>query len=481
MHKSFIERIFPHAPDGGLPRYEDESPARTSTSDAAMRIQMRDSSLSPSARSPSRKYVQASPLSASIGHHDNPFLAVERAAKALQRTIQSYLDAQSDGLHASLADTGPDDHSSVGSPTPTPSTATPSRSSSLPKTVPVRQPVPRKITLRGARRGLSKAMEEFAQLRQEELGIIDSESASRQSALKRGKRFQEKRSSLIREMDSIRGEDSATQATTYRQEADKIKTEIQAIEATLFELRARYRQLITQADQHENTIDSKLSSYKSSLSMVENDMKQFLRHPPVDHTLPLFEESSPSQGSMYALKPERRTLEMAQDQWTAERELLAHRKADVETERQALQEGVKIWREATRRISEFEKTLRHALRHPPVTTTGSAESSSSNYEDQHSALLSQLNDLIASLQADLATAESNSWNLLICCLGAELEALDQGRILLGELRKNLTLSMALYKPVHRGRSMENHHQRTLLKTYSTEPRLKVRAQEATRA
>ena len=472
MNKSFIERLFPHPPESVLPRYEDDMPSRASTSNSPPRIHLnehyeddvrsrasssrspRPTRLSESTDSPgnspslrhsslsaplsaseakptkaSNKVLKAAPLSASIVSPENAFLPVERAAPALQRTIQSFLDAQSDGLNASLTGAGPDDLSSVGSPTPTPSITTSAQSPSLPRTVPVRQPKPQKITLRGARRGLGKAMEEFAHLKEEELGIIASETSSRQSALKKSSRLQGKRNSLRKEMEAMQGDESATNATSLRAEAGKVKIEIQDLETRLLELRARYQQLTTQADQFSNTMDSKLSSYTASLAMVEKDVKQFLRHPPVINCLPLLDNNSSDHGSMYALKPERRTLEMAQEQWTAEEDLLLQREADVQSEREALQAGVKIWRNATRRISDFEESLRKALKDPPVQEEMSEESVSP--EDRHSSLLNQLNELIASLQEDLATAESNSWNLLICCLGAELEALEQGRLLLG--------------------------------------------------
>ena len=471
MNKSFIERIFPHSPESGLPRYEHDTSSRASTSKSPLRkhmseryedkaqsrasasrsprrIQLRESTNSPRSsprlreislsappksppvedNPPSLRALKVAPLSASIVSPENAFLPVERAARALQRTIQSFLDAQSDGLNASPTGDGADDLSSVGSPTPTPSITTSTRSPNLPRTVPVRQPIPTKITLRGARRGLSKAMEDFARLKEEELSVIASETGRRQKALIKGRTFQEKRDSLREEMQAMQGDDSATNAASLRAEAEKVKVEIKDLETRLFELRARYQQLSNQADQFSNTTESKLSSYKSSLALVEKDVKQFLRHPPVTNSLPLFDGISSGGGSMYALKPERRTLEMAQEQWTAEEDLLLQREADAKSEHEALREGVKVWRDATRRVSGFEKSLRRALTEPPLQRDMSGELVSP--EDRHATLLTQLHELIASLREDLATAESNSWNLLICCLGAELEALERGRLLL---------------------------------------------------
>ena len=196
MNKSIFERIFPHSPSTVLPQYYDQDDLQRNTGAASppQRSSLNDSSRqftkSPSPSS-QRVSLKAAPLSASIVHHDDPFLPVERAAYSLQRNIQAFLDAQSEGLIASVG--GEDDFSSVGSPTPTPSIATPTRSHAGLKTVPVRQPPAKKITLRGARKGLARAMEDFAQLKDEELRIIDTETRNRTSALQRSRQFEGKK------------------------------------------------------------------------------------------------------------------------------------------------------------------------------------------------------------------------------------------------------------------------------------------------
>ena len=202
--------------------------------------------------------------------------------------------------------------------------------------------------------------------------------------------------------------------------------EIRELENRLFEMRARHRHLTTQAEQLENSTNSKLSSYQASLALVERDVKQFLRTPPVPSSLSNFDETGSPLGGMYALKPNRRTLEMAQEHWATEQNSLALRKADVEDEREALQEGAKIWRGVTQQITDYEKDVRRAVKssqQQPRVTNGEV--------DPTTGLLEKINDLIASVSTALTTAESKEWNLIICALGAELEALQQARLLLG--------------------------------------------------
>lgn len=417
MNKSIIERIFPHPAASVLPQYEEESPRPASSSSSSNRISLRDSSrASPGSKRPARSPIQSAPLSASVVHHDDPFLPVQRAAKSLERTLQSLIDAQSDALEATLPKDTTDDASSVGSPTPTPSIAGTPRHDTTPKTVPIRQPKAKKISLRSARRGLLRTMEEFAKLKDEELNVVQAETRSREDALLQNQLYKAKRTALNTEMEGARSDESRAGADSLRSEAAKVQQEIHELESRLFELRTRHRHLLAQADQYENTIDSKLSSYNHSLSAIDRDVRQFLRHPPVPCSLSNYDQSHSTRRGMYALKADRRTLDMAQEQWTAEQALLQQRKSNAEKEQLALLQGIELWRAATDRISTFEKDLRQKVRSgDPVA------------ED---ALVRDLDALAAGLHADLAVAERNGWRLLLVCVGAELAALRRARLLL---------------------------------------------------
>ncbi|ETN38404.1 uncharacterized protein HMPREF1541_06439 [Cyphellophora europaea CBS 101466] len=421
MNKSIIERIFPHSPSNVLPQYEDESPRRASSSSSSNHISLRDSTTT-SPVSPAyagRSVLQTAPLSASVVHHDDPFLPVERAAKSLERALQSLIDAQSDALEATIPEEPRDDGSSFGSPTPTPS-LTPTHKHELgPKTMPIRQPRPKKPSLRSARRGLTKTMQEFARLKGEELRIAAAEAHSREQALQKSKGYEEKRKSLDVAMQAAQGEEPTAGAAALRSEASKVEQEIHELEAHLFELRTRHRHLTAQAEQYENTVESNLSSYRHSLSTIERDVRQFLRHPPVPCSLSNYDETRSTRGGMYALKADRRTLDMAQEQWTAEQALLERRRTNAEREQQALQQGAELWRAATERINAFEKGLRQRVQAGDPAT------------GDH--LTQSLDELMASLKTDIAVAEEKNWRLLMVCLGAELAALRRARtILTGE-------------------------------------------------
>ena len=444
MKRSFIERIFPHSPGSAniLPQYEDGysvSPPHSVASPP--RILLRESPITTASSSPDRRrnlsrsespYQQK--LSSSLVRHDDPFLPVERAAKILERMFQKLLDAQSEGLSAGgvgMEEDG-DDISSVGSPTPTPSVATtPLRSgidSGL-KIVPIRQPKVRKITLRGARRGLEKSMREFAALKQQELALIEREVVARDDALKQASDLDNRRQVLQDEISKIKSEGSPI---GLKSEVQVVEREIQNLENVLLELRSKHRVLLAQLREVESSKDSEISSYRESLALSETQVKSFLRRPPVPQSL----ANVGQDAGMYALKPERRTLHMAQEQWTSEMELLAQRKLGAENERVALEEGSQFWHAVVQRIRDFEKDLKTATRELETQAGASSflnsETADPPEDTSMQITLSRLSDLVTSLEGDFQTAESKNWNLLVCAIGAELAAFEQARNLLRE-------------------------------------------------
>lgn len=426
MQKSFIERIFPQPSSPLLPTSRGERPSRRTSLQSTPSPVVSGPSSSPSrlrhASPPTSQSLQPAPLSASIIHHSDPLLPVDRAARALQKTIQSLLDAQSDGLSAGLGDGSRDDVSSVGSLTPTPSIATPPRSTRGLKTTPIRQPVTKKISLRGARKGLTSSIEDFAQLKEEELRILASQSKGRQTALEKVHALEDKRSALASQIEAIKHEETSTSADQLHKEAQQLDVEIRELEDKLMELKAQTRHILAQASQIKNSVSSKLSSYTSSLGIVDREIKQFLKQPPVPSKLAIGADMGQS---MYDLKPERRTLDMAKEQWINEQTLLDEKRKEAEQEKAAFEDGTVMWRQILDRINAFEKDLRVATRGLSKPATEPADPEKEMHE-----LLPTLDTTIDFLESGLQRAEENHWNLLICCIGPELDVFQQSRTIL---------------------------------------------------
>ena len=362
--------------------------------------------------------LQPAPLSASIIHHNDPFLPIDRAAEALERNIQSFLDAQSEGLLAGLGSEAQDDVSSNGTLTPTASTPTPPSAARL-KIIPVRQPQKKRITLRAARRGLAKSMEEFVHLKEEELHVLSEQEWRREQAIRKIKLFEDKKAGLSNQIADIKSEEGAQLANSLKAEAENLESEIKRLEDELAEKRARHRYIMSQAIQRESSLQSTLSSFEASMKLLDSEIKKFLNQPPIQQSWQVGDNDSVVAGYFYALNPKRRTLDLAKEQWRGEEVLLRERKRDVTAELAALKEGGEVWRDTAAEIQSFETWFREALSGTQL-----------DGPNGRSRALRRLGDLIITLERRYRQAEDNGWNILVCCIGAELEACREGKAVL---------------------------------------------------
>lgn len=424
MQSSLLDRMFPpsspllpqHDHDRGSSRFPSSSPSPSATAFHP----------SPGLRSTILRPV---PVSASLDHQFDPLQPIDRTAKSLQRTIQSLLDAQSEGLLAGLASSnGQDDISSNGSLTPTP-TMSSTTTSRKPTIIPIRQPPQKKISLRGARRGLTRSMHEFAALKEAEERILDRQAQEREDAIISAGAFTNKREGIEAEITSISSENGAQSARHIRAEATQLETQIQELENTLFETKARHRHLIDEAQQLESSVQSKLSSYNASLHLLDKDIKTFLARPPVAQSSSTIMREPIDRGSgtqsFYALNPKRRTLEMATEHWREEREDLMRRIKAVESEKTALEDGGQVWRKVVTEIQIFEKDLKAQMQ-----LFSTASITQQKRDSMMTTLLNSMDQIMEFLEQNLQDAEAKDWKLLICCIGAELEAFREGREIL---------------------------------------------------
>lgn len=114
----------------------------------------------------------------------------------------------------------------------------------------------------------------------------------------------------------------------------------------------------------------------------------------------------------------------------------------MDMERAALEEGVEVWKGAVKLVSEFEAGLRREMRGGGDTAgtsngkgkgrEGEPASPSPGPEQTMFAQLDKMRAVIAGLQERLNIAEEQGWNLLICAIGAELEAFRQAAGMLRE-------------------------------------------------
>lgn len=362
-----------------------------------------------------------SPVPAGVStHHHDSLLFVDRQTKYIQRNLQVLIDAQSDGLLSGLAGSRTNPGSSDAS---TPSLA-PNASRSVLSPIPTgRQPASKKISLRSAREGIFQSIYDLLKLREEEREIITSQSDERSNGLQDIENFLTRRSGLEEAITTIQSDDQSQRSKQLEQEAQNLQTDIHELETRLYEMKAKHRHLTSEISHINNSVDAKLSSYTESLSLLDSDIRKYLRDPPIQSL-----SRRAGESTFHSLNPKRRTLDMAQEHWQTEQVSLQSRQREVDTEIQALEEGGGIWKQAVHDVTGFEKRLRANMRHYVEMTTTEAEARPANYADGLvKSILEDLDKTTHRIESHLELAEERDWKLLVCCIAAELEALREAR------------------------------------------------------
>ncbi|KAK0611402.1 hypothetical protein B0T14DRAFT_530312 [Immersiella caudata] len=406
---------------------------------------------------------------------------LQRRERSLQKELQMLLDAQSAGLAANLDPAGApssrSDVSDAGSSTPTStlhSTGSPARRSHITfeeparvtpagALIPVRQPRKKPLGLRGARAGLARNIALLADLKVEEDASLTSALSARKKALAQLRKLSARREGISEELRALEAEEEEPLARELRElgeERSNVTAEIAELEERLVGLRNRRRWLDGRIEDVRNRREAGLSGYKGALREVEGRVSALLTKPPIK---PLdFEaiagpraqgsdngshagepaEQSPGGTEFLRLRPERRTLEMARDWWESEVAILERRKEEVDRERVALEEGVEVWKAATRLVTDFEAELRQEMK-----TNLSDHGGGTNNPDPSSpeqamyAQLGKMATVIQGLEERLRLAEDKGWNLLICAIGAELAAFKEAEHLLREALRGAGLDV----------------------------------------
>ena len=371
---------------------------------------------SPDLRSPSNMTAIQLP-------HSNALIAISRQEAHLQSTLQHFLDAQSDGLLAGLASGPPQDEtSSTGSRTPTTTYSSPGGPRKPRSIIPVRQPPKKKVGLKGARRGIARAVSDLASLKFEEGRILESELSERAQILSTVQQFEAKMVGLKGHIDSIESENTTRKVEDLKGEERALGQEIQELETRLWEMKAKHRQLLQEIEGLDNSVQSKLSSYRSALMLAEKESRTFLERPPIQGSM------NTSTTGLWSLPLERRTLQMVRDQYADEQDLLRKRFDDVETEMGALADGSGVWNEVVDEVNSIENLLREEMREMQAPLV--LEYGNGNAMGGMRKILDHMLKARSQIASKLEVSEAREWKLLVCCIGAELEAMNEGQTVL---------------------------------------------------
>jgi hypothetical protein len=278
-----------------------------------------------------------------------------------------------------------------------------------------------------------KDMGELIAVKREEEGVLIGEIGRRNEVLGRVELYEQKIEgaknrlseyselgrSTSREGDG--GGEEAMEITELRTEERAVENEIREMEDRLAQMKARKRWLGERINETVNKREARLSSYRGALREVESEVKEFLNRPPVYASIVMGDEEG-----FTTLPPGRRTLGMAKEWWNREVTRLNLRKQEVEKERSALEEGAALWEESVAIVTEFEDDLRKQM----------ASNEVQDVEKLREQIL-RMGSVITNLGEVLSIVQERGWNLLICAVGAELEAFKEGE---GILRRALGIS-----------------------------------------
>ncbi|KAI2792340.1 hypothetical protein POX_b02377 [Penicillium oxalicum] len=368
--------------------------------------------------------LSALPAASSASIRD-PLSQIQRQADLIQKILQELIDAQSEGLAVGLGQPSLEDTLDC-STTRAPVSAL--RAGSLSK-APGQRSTPTPIGLRAARRGIARSMHDLLKLRQTESSVLLSQEDQRAGALDEIRDFKLRREGLEEALSSIFTDRESQEAGKLRKEASALDAEIGELETRLCEMKARHRNIISKISRIENSVDAKRSSYTEALSLLQSDVDNYLRNPPVQQM-----SGQTNESSFYSLKPDRRTLELAQEQWKLEQEHLHQRRREVDAEIAALEEGGDVWNRAIADISEFESLLRTQMcRHMELQsslTFSEVDPTPLPLREIAVKVSRELDRTISRLDAFLELANQREWKLLVCCLSAELAALHEAKRML---------------------------------------------------
>jgi hypothetical protein len=367
------------------------------------------------------------PPSASIIGKSTVFehpIASDTREDELHADLQFLLDAQVEALAQGLESGKAGDGASTGSTTPTLNSVRTGLSR------PGSRPAKKRLGLRSARKGLYTTITALSGIKREELQSLDAEVEDAERKLQQIDTWGTKRKGLEDASSGVDEGEDTVRVQRLRQEADVLQDSIQEVEVQLADMKAKHRKLVRQIAAAENSTQAKLASYTQSISLLEADVQKFLSLQPSVPQPRL--EASNGQLSIWQLPPKRRTLEMAKAYFAEERDSTIERRRQVEQEKEALELGGKMWMDVAVSVTEFEKRVRAEMSGADMANSGHAwdDQPQSSPGERLKELLVQMDTVIEDLESKLHTAEEKNWKLLIAAIGAELDALRQGRTIL---------------------------------------------------
>ena len=358
---------------------------------------------------------------------DETRVILSRQQRNIETRLQQLIDAQGEGLLQGLGKTPQpsssvkDGHSVFDSSSPSSRSQQSQRLASMPSTR--RKP----WGLKDSRRGIASSLTELVDLKIKELDFAQRDYDQSAQDLAYLHDISAKEAGLIRQISSIEGQEANSKLQSLRQEERVLGEEIAILEARLTEMRDRRQLLRHDIRTLDNKIQSQLSSYKGALSLAREEIREYLARAPKSDIL------KQNRKSFWNLPPERRTLDVATENLQDELDRFRNQAKDLHQEKTALEQGSLIWLDVVEIVTSVEVTIRQEVEKLGIQKSMVETGSSANMQrlDQ---LLKLLRTAQTQISSKLDTAQKEGWNLLVCCIGAELQAIIDGSAILQDAR-----------------------------------------------
>ncbi|KAI4149978.1 MAG: hypothetical protein LQ340_004328 [Diploschistes diacapsis] len=231
---------------------------------------------------------------------------------------------------------------------------------------------------------------------------------------------------------------NSTSPIGLRDEEDRLSAEIHSFETRIYEMKARLAYVRRLRQAQDNKLAARVSSWKGALVEVDKSIqREVLQGRGLEGVYPSLRSTGrrkkDGQG-VWALPHERRTTELVKEEVHGKAEEIAERRDGAEKEGRACAAGAKAWESILKKVEAVERKMSHEMQMSSLSKTAEGEGlveDASSEEDGHmKGVLSLMVLTIKDLGQELASAQRKGWNLLICAIGAELEALKEGRDML---------------------------------------------------
>ena len=217
-----------------------------------------------------------------------------------------------------------------------------------------------------------------------------------------------------------------------------LETQITEVENRLWELKAKHKHVSMKRVECENRIESRLSSYREALRVLDKDAdERYLRRRPPGLRGLVFGRNGKTREGAWELPRKRRSVGLVKDEVQEEKAQLEKKMEEVDREVEACVLGCDMWKEVVADVEGVEMRLRDEVgkMNKPMTTTTLATRPSGNGSQEGVgkgmvSILHEMDRVVGDLDVRLSEAVNNEWNLLVCCIGAEVEALREGREML---------------------------------------------------